>query len=315
MERPENLSKRSAILGKVLKFINAEEWRDYGDYMVFGLAMLDESSHSVLVHDLPSDFLERYRQFLEFDHAFNAYVDQKISTERTTLKARPSDSEFLKRLRALPERLLRLQAQALDLEVPPTAEFTPEEFLRQLKEQLALKDEREARSHSSVPAEHDIDGLDSHYCEEVLDTLELIVSRASALEAVRTESIPNTKVRRCFEEAMRCYLYGFNMACAAMCRALLEAALKEVIDPDGRLRPVKDAKGRGASYFLTLVDNARWSGKLSNELTGSAKQVKEAGDAAVHDAAKFAIEYPAKKVESLLDRTRQILSELYGHSS
>jgi hypothetical protein len=45
------------------------------------------------------------------------------------------------------------------------------------------------------------------------------------------EIVPNRRVQFLFEEAHRCYLYDFHLACAVFCRAILEGALKETADP------------------------------------------------------------------------------------
>jgi hypothetical protein len=258
------------------------------------------------------------RSFAEFADAWHRYLGKGLSHERTKVGGRPADdSEVLEKLHSLPQPFLRLLVHDdLGGKVEEKADITPEETLERLKESAARGQHRGERS--SVLADHEIDAMDRKYSNEVIDKLDTILSRASALEAMHLQRIPNTKARRCFEEAMSCYLYGFNMACAAMCRALLEAALKEVMDPERQLVPTKEDKnegGRRASYFLKLVDNARLGGKLCKDLGeqgGPADQVKKAGNTAVHDADKFAAEFPAEKVEWLLDMTRKILAELYG---
>ena len=319
MKQVGEFSKRSAILKRVLFYLDQDEWRDFGDYMVFGLTLLTDCGPPNLEHGLPSDLTIKYKRLLEFHAAFDTYLNQKIARERTAIKVRADDSKFLKVLRSLPEDRLRKYALAfLDLEAPPDATFTPEDFLQELKDLIAMKDLRGAWTGSSALSEGETDGLDAHYCNEVIDKLDLIVFRTSRLEAIRIEKIPNTKVSHPFEEAMRCYLYGFDMACAATCRALLEAALKETIDPEMKLRPSKEEKGRQASYYLKLVDKALADRKLSEPLAqpgGPADQVKGAGDAAVHDADKFARECPTEKVEWLLDMTRKMLLELYGEDT
>jgi hypothetical protein len=85
---------------------------------------------------------------------------------------------------------------------------------------------------SEVAAFNDqLEGLDRYYAEEILEKLNGIVSRASALDRMGLEIVPNRRVQFLFEQAHCCYLYGFHLACAVFCRAILEGALKEVADP------------------------------------------------------------------------------------
>ncbi len=317
MESSRSFSKRSGILRKVLRFVDQDEWHDCGEYIVFGWApsevldVLGSCEPSLPLWETNPKY-EPTKKIIEFALALTAFNAERMSRERTTLMTQPDGAELLEKVRALPERVFRMLAASLPAtEDLSGTELTPESFVRRLKERGAARGEPKAPFAASAPVPDAIDGLDSHYSNEVVGKLERIVERATALDALKLDRIPNKRVRLCFEEAVRCYLYDFNVACAAMCRAILEAALQEVIDPEGQLRPAKDAKGKEASYFLKLVDHARWSGRLGNALVSPAEQVKDAGTAAVHDAAKFAVQF-SPKMEWLLDRTRQILVELYG---
>lgn len=303
----EDISRRSAILRKALKFINKDDWTDYGTFMVFGPAPRPVGT----LPARPPSY--RFMSYDEFSEALSGYLGLTLSKERTTVGRRPDDSEFLERLQALPQDTRKLINEGLfDGEI---ADPTPENILHQIKEAIASKNEREALKGGSILPEHKIDDLDSWYCQEVLDKLDLIASRVAGLEAVRIKRMPNAKVRRCFEEAMRCYLYGFDLACLAMCRAMIEAVLKEVIDPHRQYRPSKNMKGREASYFLKLVDLAEHNGRLGGDLVKPAEKIKEAGDDAVHNANVFPRKYPAEKVQEILLRTRQILLKLYRKPS
>jgi hypothetical protein len=80
-------------------------------------------------------------------------------------------------------------------------------------------------------AKGQLDALRSLFLRRGSRTLNGIVSRASALDRIGLEIRPNRRVRFLFEEAHRCYLYGFHLACAVFCPAILEGALKEIADP------------------------------------------------------------------------------------
>lgn len=164
--------------------------------------------------------------------------------------------------------------------------------------------------------------LDARYSAEIVGKLEEIVDRAASLtpHEVSTGKIQEAGVRAYFEEAHCCYLYGFDAACAVMCRAILESALKAKVDPDGKiewdLRKAKsDPSGRiethppkERSLFWALIEKSG----LDEALKVGAEQVKKCGDAAIHNYARFQKEYQRKrKVEEGLAVTRDVLAKLY----
>jgi hypothetical protein len=79
----------------------------------------------------------------------------------------------------------------------------------------------------NVLSKGQVDALDQHYAEEMLGKLEKVVSRASRLQGLELKTIPRPGVEVHYTEVHRCYLYGFRVACAVLCRAMLESALKE----------------------------------------------------------------------------------------
>src|SRR5690242_4244725 len=106
-----------------------------------------------------------------------------------------------------------------------------------------------------------------------------MIARISTFDAL---SLAPGAVRRAhyFEEAHRCELHGFQIAAAVLCRAVLEDALKEVIDPKGIIQG--KARRDRTSYILAMLKEA---GRLhlDSERVSAAKEIKEAGDKAIHD--------------------------------
>ena len=86
---------------------------------------------------------------------------------------------------------------------------------------------REARSHLHEDADsgnaNPLDPLDCHYAAELLQKLEMIVDRAARLGRMPIQAVPSKEVQRYFQEAHDCYLYGFEVACAVLCRQVLES--------------------------------------------------------------------------------------------
>lgn len=122
---------------------------------------------------------------------------------------------------------------------------------------------------------------------------------------VDASRIRNTQLKVCFEEAHRCYLYGFNRACAVMCRALLEAALKEKYYPDHK---IENNLTKGQSLFKDLLERA----KLKEPLSRQAEHIKRCGDWAAHNDPEFEKKCESQSaIRNNLIWTRAILAALY----
>jgi hypothetical protein len=156
-------------------------------------------------------------------------------------------------------------------------------------------------SEAASEAEGQLDALDRYYSEEILEKLDGIVSRASALNRIGLEILPNRRVQFLFEEAHRCYLYGFHLACAVFCRAIVEGALKEVVDPRSETnRSIHDMIAAAVEKSVLTDDRPR-----------CAREVAKAGNKAIHDPEMFDRDYSPEKVEEILTNTRKVLEELY----
>jgi hypothetical protein len=81
------------------------------------------------------------------------------------------------------------------------------------------------------------------YSQELIELLPNIVAKASALQELALGEIPNKSVQRYYREAHSCYFYGLNRACAVLCRAILEAALKEILGPSHRTHELIELAG------------------------------------------------------------------------
>ena len=142
-----------------------------------------------------------------------------------------------------------------------------------------------------------------------------------------TADIPNESVRKYFEEAHRCFLYGFPIATAVLCRAVLEGQLDQLhhrLDPNGKLKQEveKAPPGTRPSYYKLLIKRAAEEGLLedSSPLLGRAKsrhwaeEIIYAGNWAVHNLHEFNKRYGrdkgADKLRELLTITRRALIQL-----
>jgi hypothetical protein len=145
------------------------------------------------------------------------------------------------------------------------------------------------------------DSLDRHYSNEVVDKLPEIVKRASRLSPLQNSltTALASDVERYFNEAHQCYLYGFPVACAVLCRAILEASLRMKVP--GKFPDLADR-----------IEEAHAQGMLSQERRVWAYEVKDAGNNAIHQYERFAKGDLSTNVEECLLKTRAIVEELLG---
>jgi hypothetical protein len=285
----EEFSKRAGILKRVLDWVNQNRYEDHDSWMLLGSKMVltatdTEGEHEEL-EDRDEPEGERVHQALG---DLRAYDGKVLDAKRTSLNPRP------------PKAVVR------GLEDPE--EIEPGANWRAMEEPSLTKA---------------ADGLDAFYASQLIGKLENVVERATSLDPHKVDAsqIHDPKIRAYFEEAHRCYLYGFSLACAVMCRAILESALKAKFDPEGRIelelykakvdshrsierRSPKEDK----SLFRTLIEKSG----LDEALKDAAERAKKGGDLAIHNYERFQKEYQSKgKVAEGLDTTRDVLANLY----
>ncbi|HMD97007.1 MAG TPA: hypothetical protein VKM93_06700 [Terriglobia bacterium] len=318
------LSRRAEILRRLVPFIDLDDWADAGDFTIFGVRALNwqyplwaleprqGAPHSRLEKETDVQTLQSIASEAK------ARAGRRFASERTELgHVEPAD--FWDYIYEQAQKRLSPEGYAA---------FT-QDILRASR---ATPQEDTGRTDAIEGAR--VDALDCKYSNEVLEKLEGIVARSSALERVSLQAIPNRRVQVCFEEAHRCYLYGFMLATAALCRSILESALIEKVDPERKLSYSKanedhildavyrlpdkslprHARDKVKSHILNMIYKARKDGILPEPWAGWAEEVREAGGAAVHKSGRFASDWPDERVEEVFLHTREILCKLYGRS-
>jgi hypothetical protein len=286
------ISKRAQILKRVLKHINAEDFQDFGDYMVFGM-------ESKLRREEPAP-LTQDRDFMgKFDDAIGRYAGHMLSQERTSLMPASDFTVLVNRLDAL-------------------AKGSGSKFaVKYVQMWRDIFTELPTQETSDVLPDAQIDALDQHYAEKIIDKLESVVSRASRLQRLELKGIPKRSVQIYFEEAHRCYLYGFNLACAVMCRAILESALKARYEPEEETTARKPSKElppnkRKYSPILKWLDRAQEEKILDGSRVEAGENIKDAGDWAVHRPDEFEANWGGDdELEQLVDDTRKVVEDLH----
>jgi hypothetical protein len=274
----DHLSKRAPLLAEILRYINDGRYGKTGEAWSFGLGQGASPEHCT-----KDEAIFRQMRRLVYDH-----VARTVALQRTSLSGLPTVDSLADEFKKLMDELTPVTREALGHAISPIAEgqdsLSPEE--------------------ACAPG-NQLDALDRYYAEEILEKLDRIVFRASTLDRMGLEIVPNRRVQLLFEEAHRCYLYGFHLACAVFCRAILEGALKEVADPHSETN----------QSIHEMIAMAVEKGVLTDDRPRCAREVAKAGNRAIHDPEMFDRDYSAEKVQEVLINTRKVLEELYRLSS
>lgn len=263
---------------RVFEWFNSGIYDDQKNYILFGRNDVYEIIEELTgdsEHDPNVEILERLKSHLRVQSG------REEAADRVSLHGKPKVEPF--------EDLDKLSPDAI---------------------YLLWQRSKQPSAHSSaaqlLPSDV-ADRLDAKYANELIEKLEKIVERVTLLNPheVDASRIRNTRLKVCFEEAHRCYLYGFNRACAVMCRALLESALKDKYDPDHK---IENNLTKGQSLFKELLKRAA----LVDPLPKRAEGVKICGDWAAHNDPRFEGECESQgAIRDNLIWTRAILAALY----
>jgi hypothetical protein len=270
----DHLSKRAQLLAEILRYINDGNYERAGEAWFFGVGHGSSRAHAT-----EDEAVFQKMRRLVYDH-----VARTVAIQRTSLSSPPAVDSLAVKFKELMDELTPETREALGNAFGPIAAG------------------QNAPTPESVPkAKSQLDALDRYYAEEILEKLDGVVSRASALDRMGLEIVPNRRVQFLFEEAHRCYLYGFHLACAVFCRAILEGALKEIADPQSETN----------QSIHDMIAVAMEKSLLTDDRPRCARDVAKAGNKAIHDPEMFHRDYSAEGVEEVLTSTRKVLEELY----
>jgi len=274
----DHLSKRAPLLAEILRYINDGRYGKTGEAWSFGLGQGASPEHCTT-----DEAVFRQMRRLVYDH-----VARTVALQRTSLSGLPTVDSLAEGFKKLMDELTPITREALGQAISP----------------IAAGQDSTSLEKGSAAADQ-LDALDRYYSDEILEKLDGIVSRSSTLDRMGLEIVPNRRVQFLFEEAHRCYLYGFHLACAVFCRAILEGALKEVADPHSETN----------QSIHEMVTMAAEKAILTDDRPRCAREVAKAGNRAIHDPEMFDRDYSAEKVQEVLINTRKVLEELYRLSS
>ena len=147
-------------------------------------------------------------------------------------------------------------------------------------ERLSPKGKRVFPSVLELMDMGNLESLDARYAHEVIEVLGKIIVRVGKLPALKPLSLPNRSVQLAFEEAHRCYLYGFSTACAVLCRATVESSLREALE-------AADHKYLSDDMDFSDMLHLEAAKRLLGGLLRAADETRRAGNDAVHHASAF----------------------------
>ena len=288
-KRPRKLI---SILTRILDWVRSEDYEDYGEYMVFGTP-----------GEFPDEADARLSEIDKASKALGQYVSRVRINRRTALNEDLDLDSFLGSA-GLSDAGRQYVGMVLSGRSP--------------KEVKLPKRGREDPTTTN--------DIEQHFANELVKKLPKIVERATSLDEIGDEEIDKglvpSHVKMYWGEAHRCYLYGFHVACAVLCRAILESVLVDIIDPDGRIDHLlrEEAKGPGKSkqsYIARLIDEAVNTHILTDDRPRCAIEVRDAGNEAIHDYEKFEarLRDPLRGIAYIVDSTRKVLIDIYTDGS
>jgi hypothetical protein len=138
--------------------------------------------------------------------------------------------------------------------------------------------------------------FDRYYSQQLVGRLDSVVERASNLEPVKLE-VKYQAVSSLFQEAHEAYLYGFDTASIALCRTLVDPALRDKLSVAHGKRPSLQA----------MIEQAKNEKLLDDRERDSAERVRAGGNKIMHDMSNL-----RSTAQEVLDSTRVVLNKLYG---
>lgn len=279
-------SKRARVLRRALDYINAGAWwAEKNGLLVFG----DKHRVDAYISSAP-----------QTDGISDDAVKQ-VQAIRSSILARRGKRAAARRVSVgqLPPEPTKVEVEEWLLSLKPERR---EEVLKYIGESLSVSRVDPA---TNTPTNREDDNLDAALALDLVNQLDTSFSKIKEYPVLRIQHA-SPWVQQYFEEAHRCYIYGMEVACAVLCRGLLEAVLTDLVDPTFSLRRTT---GSSQSHLSAMIKAAEHQ-LLNPQMTASAELIRDAGNAAIHDLKLFRSTY-APKLGQIVTDTRQILSALY----
>jgi uncharacterized protein DUF4145 len=137
---------------------------------------------------------------------------------------------------------------------------------------------------------------------ELMTLLPEAIKRAARVRPLMIhQRMPPALVAR-YKEAVRSYVFRNPLACCALCRAIIEAALKEAVETRFGTNP-------DGLKFVELVQALQRARILPDDEARMCIELRERGDTALHG--EIALQSDA--AQASLDATQRVLRTLFSH--
>jgi hypothetical protein len=282
-----NHSRRAQILSEVLEYVDRGDWEHHGDFLVFGNdafeTYVSQMSGERTVESLEHD--ETAKSLLELLSNQKVKEGEREIAKRVSLNGPPKDSSTA--------------------EIENWVSELPNEERKWIME--ALQGYVSSPKHYS-PDNNPVDAIDAALASAALRNLDDTVGRLSTLDVIGPidGGFGGLRGAEYFEEAHGCDFAGHRIATAVLCRAMLEAALIERIDPKGKF---KQNLKSGESHIGRMIDEAAKL-HIDDERKKAAIEIRDAGNDAIHNLCEFKKKY-APRMRCIVDNLRKVLIDLY----
>ena len=146
-------------------------------------------------------------------------------------------------------------------------------------------------------------GLADHLHVEMFTQLPEILQRARKVRPlVLGQEVPPGLGRR-YREAVKSYLSGHAIACCALCRAVVETALKEALERRTGERVSFDYRTLGP-----LIDDSEKVRLLPGDIIKRCREIKRLGDNATHGDTALTLD----EAHEALAAVQQVLKSIFG---
>jgi len=180
---------------------------------------------------------------------------------------------------------------------------------------LLSQDKAGWAEHGNSLLEHDTwirHAADCVVAQEGISRSTQALDRYRRLQPVVRESQLPPHIIDYIKEASHSYLFGFDVACIALCRATLEQVLREVLIRKGTYTEPQLRRERPTAG--TLLANAKREALLSTAY-GAAKRVVERGDTVLHRGLYERLTLPVLAADSINDLVQASIELLRAGAS
>ena len=290
LSRGENMSpqsKRARILRRVLDFINHGDWEEGDGFLLFGSEAYDE--HLGIEHEVREP---------------DTYFDEFLRRLASEIKHVGGAVDIAKRISISP-----ISSGFGEVDLRPFFDgISPDQRARIAHVISSVAEDLVQNPKPGTETIRNIsDDIDASLAAEAIDQLENSYRRLVMLDEIKRPTTPFDGSEY-LEEAHRCELAGQKIAAVVLCRAVLEAALINAIDQSGW---IKQQMNQQHSRIEAMLLQARLIGLIDESRFEHALQIRDAGNAAIHNLLQFHHNF-SDKVPGIIDNTRKILEDLFS---